>query len=112
MLGTTTQRVLPAICSSDSIEFANEATEPGPSLVPSANTITPGRLPRRRRIETPSGAWREIETDCSSFHPDRAPGRYGRVPSPSESPIANTVRSRTTSRSRSTARPRSNQASW
>ena len=47
----------------------------GSSLVPSANTITPGSPPRLRTIETPSGTKREVETDWLTFHPGSAPGR-------------------------------------
>jgi hypothetical protein len=74
--------------------------------------MTPGSPPRLRRIATPSVTWREMSTDCATLQPDRAPARYGLVPSPSESPIANTARSRTTSFARSTTRPLAKNASW
>ena len=79
--------------------------------MPSANTTAPGSPPRLRTIETPSGTKRDVATDWLTFQPRSAPGRYGFVPSPSESPTANTARSRITSLSRSTARPFTNQAS-
>ena len=111
MFGTTTQRVWPAIASTESTALRKPLTLWGSSLVPSAKTIAAGSPPRLRTIETPSGRKREIETDWLTFQPGSAPGRYGFVPSPSESPTAKTARSRTTSLSRSTERPFANQAS-
>ena len=75
MFGQTTQPERPTSFIVCWTALRKVEVAPGSSLVPSCITTTGGRLPMRRRIATPCGAWREIATDWLTLQPPSARGR-------------------------------------
>ena len=86
----TTQRLGPATAIVWRIALRKPAVWRGSSLVPRLTAITGGSaLPMLRSTPGPSNACRLIDAEVRIDHPGSAPGKYGSVPTASESPLTN-----------------------